>query len=724
MKKIFRYMLMAGVALMAAACDKELSVTAEEGGVNFDINLSAATRAVNGGDFTPEVLKVRIYREDGELIRRYTSMEEIPAPLYLVAGNYSVLVEAGDKEQTAFADPNDEAALQQLLCYRGEQPFTVAAHTTSSIAVSCPTLNTKTTVNFDTTSTENENSLLEGVEIQLAAMSSAATTVADFEADVTALEAPALSFEGAATGYFLLPEGVTTIAWAFSATHPEDGVIEKVGKIENVESGKGYKLSFVYSKTPDGLMTIQVLVDDSMEEIDNNFDFKPQPEITGEGISASAVNVYQSGSTVTLVCESINDLQSLTLGGVAFLADGAVVEGAIPGLTATVVNGTKVEFTLDSSFFASLTGAYQTLEFGMTDTGGDYTQNVKFVKTGLVTDATAYDLWANTATFEAVVTDAAQSVVVRYRRQGTTEWAETTLTAGADMTYTGTSSAVWSESTNVNGHTIYTPDTAKSIFANATYEYQLVIDGVAGDATTLTTTTTQTIPYATLEDTSLSCWGSSNSSAPFWGSGNNTYKSNLCVQSSYAGQQGSYCAKLASSETLGMLAAGNIFTGTFSMSGFSGTVGFGVKYDWLARPSALKVKVWHQIGNVTTTKYASEIASGDPDQAVIQAVVIDWSTRHNVTSGSASPTGVWSPENGADASASGKVIGYGVTYPTGTTAGSEMVELEIPIVWYDKVTKPSGNYTLIISSATSRYGDYMNGCNANVMYVDDYRWAY
>lgn len=717
-------MLMAGVVLMATACEQELSTVAEEGAVNFDINLSSETRAVNGGDFTPEVLKVRIYREDGSLIRRYTSMEEIPAPLYLVGGNYSVLVEAGDKKNVAFADPQDQAALQQLLCYRGEAPFAVSAHATTNIAVNCPTLNTKASVTFNTASSENENALLTDVKIQLAAMSSTATKVADFEADVTAQEAPALVFDGTNTGYFLLPEEVTTLVWAFSATHPEDGKIEKVGTIQNVVAGKGYKLAFVYSKSPEGLMSIQVLVDDSVDEFDNGFDFKPQPEITGEGINNSALNVYQSGSTVKLVCESINDLQQLTLGGVAFFRDGAVVEGAIAGLQATMINNTKVEFTLDSSFFASVSGAYSTLEFGMTDTGGDYQQKIQFVKTGLHNAATTYDLWANTASFEAVVTETAQSVVVRYRRQGATEWAETALTATGDMTYKGTTTAVWSESTNVKGHTIYTPDTTKSIFANANYECQLVVNGAAVDTATLATSTTQTIPYATLEDTSLSCWGSSNSSAPFWGSGNNTYKSNLCVQGSYAGQQGSYCAKLASSETLGMLAAGNIFTGTFSMSGFSGTVGFGVKYDWLARPSGLKVKVWHKIGNVTTTKYASEIASGQPDQAVIQAVVIDWSTRHNVTSGSAAPTGVWSPENGINASASGKVIGYGVVYPTGTTAGDQMVELEIPIVWYDKVTKPSGNYTLIISSATSRYGDYMNGCNKNEMYIDDFRWAY
>jgi hypothetical protein len=72
----------------------------------------------------------------------------------------------------------------------------------------------------------------------------------------------------------------------------------------------------------------------------------------------------------------------------------------------------------------------------------------------------------------------------------------------------------------------------------------------------------------------------------------------------------------------------------------------------------------------------------------------------------------------------GSVIGYGVVYPTGTTEGSSMEEITIPIQYYDKTAKPEGLYKLIISAATSRYGDYMNGCNDNVMYVDDFQWVY
>lgn len=53
-----------------------------------------------------------------------------------------------------------------------------------------------------------------------------------------------------------------------------------------------------------------------------------------------------------------------------------------------------------------------------------------------------------------------------------------------------------------------------------------------------------------------------------------------------------------------------------------------------------------------------------------------------------------------------------------------MLPLDLTLHYYDKETKPSGSYTLVISCATSAYGDYMNGCTSNVMYVDDFQWVY
>ena len=54
-----------------------------------------------------------------------------------------------------------------------------------------------------------------------------------------------------------------------------------------------------------------------------------------------------------------------------------------------------------------------------------------------------------------------------------------------------------------------------------------------------------------------------------------------------------------------------------------------------------------------------------------------------------------------------------------------MVPAEIPLLYYDKeAAAPTGKYTLVISCSTSAYGDYMNGCTENVLYVDDFEWVY
>lgn len=589
----------------------------------------------------------------------------------------------------------------------------------------------------------------------------------------TAVSGSTTSFEGEDYAYFLLPEDsdgdptVNTIAWAITGKHSipaedqtattaegdattsegdssntatEENVtkFDRAGQIV-VEPGKAYELQFRYSKLPDGSVTITVNVNYEVDDWDDQITFKPEPEIkpTSANIWTEDAdnNVYVVGtSDISFEVTSINKLDGFGLNDTKLWNNGNYATGADELITVTP-NGTDYKnFTVavKPKFFETLAGGEQNFKLsvydGTTEVGKFKTS---FQNQGL-TAPTDINLWLNTAKFNAVVTnESATSAVVKFRKvkgeNSYGDWVEVNLTentTGGNV-YGGTSVAVWSEGTNVNSKTIFTPDSDKSIFANGTYEYQLVVDGSDyGPSGTFTTTVEQPIQNADFESSSLSCWGESNTSAPFWGSGNNTYKKTLCVQASYAGSQGNYVAKLASSETLGMLAAGNIFTGTFSMSGFSGTVSFGVDYNWVARPTAIKVKVWHQIGAVTTTKYANTIPEGNPDQASIQVCVIDWDSQHKVTSGADAPTGVWSPENGADASSCGKVIGYGVTYPTGTTSGDSMVEITIPIQYYDKVTKPTGKYKLIISAATSRYGDYMNGCNSNVMYVDDFQWVY
>lgn len=763
MKNLLKYMLIAGVTLGVASCEREpLMSGGGEGAVNFSIDYSTTTasRADDQSDFTPEKLKVRIYRPEGTddqvLIRRYTSMEEIPTPLYLVAGEYSVLVEAGDKSNTAFVE-EDEDARKLKLCYEGRKDFTVAPKSNTNIDVVCPTINVRANLLFDTADSQkdatgrriHENRMISDVKITVAALTTDAANVADLTAAITEAEAPMLTFTqfektvdanglATASGYFLLPEGVETLVWAFEGTHETDGRIARVGTISDVKPAHAYKTSFYYTRTPDGYAAVQVEIDDDTENFEDDWYFKPQPEITGSGIDAADVNTYTEGSDVVLTCESINDLVTLSLGGVEFFKDGAVVADAITGVSCVKNEATKVTITLSEAYFDTLNGGVQTLSFGMQDAGSSevYAQHVEFRKQGLVADEVTADLWANTATFKALVQSSVSKVEIRYRKEGASDWNTLTAVAGTTAdgftTYTAASTAGWIESTNGNNHKVYKPDMTKSIFANNRYEYQLLFDGVAeGPTVVYAPTTSQSIPYATFEDSSLACYGNDTGVAPFWGSGNNSFTNDdpLCRFATYSGMQGIGCAQLSSCAAgafgITMLAAGNLFTGTFNKPSTTGTVRFGVKYNWEARPTALKLKFWGDLGTVDRDdKDAGKIADGQPDEASILVAIVDWSARHEVTSGTGNPTGMWSPEDGVNAVSEGQIIGYGVAYPTGKSTHTGMVDYEVPIVYYNTTNKPSANYTLVISAATSRYGDYMNGCSDSNMYIDDIRWSY
>lgn len=733
MKKIMKYMLLSLLAWGGTACSKDPAADATgEGSVRFDISMTQMTRS---GE-TPDNVAIRIYRADGALIRRYTALDELPSPLYLTAGDYSIRIEAGDPEaNAAFLYTTDEERLAKLYFF-AEEPFSVTAHETLTQEIVVPAQNVGATTRFDPDAEGTENAKLSDVAIDVAAMTLADAASATSEAyDAAAADAPKLRFgTGTQTGYFLCPEGVTSLVWRFSATHSESGDLLKIGSIDNVEAGKLYKLTFNYSTLPDGLLGISVSVDESVETQNDQIIFKPQPELTGVGFDLAETQPYQEGSTVTFTCTGIVDLSSIVLDGVTLYEDGAVQEGAAAGVTLTRVSGTEVTIALDADWFAARETGFGSALFRI---DSEYAYTYNYAKQGLIAAATAdCDLWANTAALKAVVTDAsAADVRIRYRRQGAAEWAEAAAVKGSDgYTWTAATAAAWSEGTNANGHTVYTPDPDHAIFAENTYEYQLLIDGSTyGETAQFTPTTSQTID-GNFEDSGLSCWTTSNSSASYWGSGNNTkltlYGTDaLCTQSSYTGQTGAACAKLQACAPLSMLASGNIFTGTFTIGSTDGTVAFGIPYDWQARPASLKLKYHASIGTVNCTKYASKIASGDADQASIYVCIVDWTTRHEVTSGYNSPEGVWSPEEGnnptdSDGNAVGTIIGYGTYYPQGTTEGDAMVELEIPIYYYDKTTKPSANYTLVIACSTSRYGDWMNGSSKNTMYVDDFRWGY
>ena len=389
-------------------------------------------------------------------------------------------------------------------------------------------------------------------------------------------------------------------------------------------------------------------------------------------------------------------------------------------------------------------------KFTVTDNAGQETDiTLRYVKT--VAPAITYnndaDLWANTASFTLNIPADATSVSVQYRIKGQTTWNDADITANADGSRTAKISPTWTAGTNEAGLTIHSVDPKTGIFARKSYEYRLLADGatVASGEFTPKNNNGDIIPNAGMESWSTKSMkkiiGSTNVPYPnavkyedatgtdkFWDSGNNGYMTSsgtdkLCTQATYPGMVGDYCAQLAAKYAVIAFAAGNLYTGDFVMDGTVGYAQFGQPYTYSARPAALKLKYAAEIGKINRVKNDPPVSTGI-DKGRIFVCIVEWSDRHAVQSGtSVDKTTFWDPETVSSLN-EGKIIGYGSAYITESHTGS-MKDLELPIVYYKKTDKaPTSKYTLVISTATSYLGDYLTGCDANKLWVDDFKWVY
>ena len=308
-----------------------------------------------------------------------------------------------------------------------------------------------------------------------------------------------------------------------------------------------------------------------------------------------------------------------------------------------------------------------------------------------------------------------------------------TLQQKVEAIYEDSSNLPYTRTTNgeteqlQSGVTIVDPKTG--IFARKSYEYRLLADGatVASGEFTPKNNNGDVIPNAGMES-----WSTKSMKKMFSGSANvpypNAYMTSsgtdkLCTQATYPGMVGDYCAQLAAKYAVIAFAAGNLYTGDFVMDGTVGYAQFGQPYTYSARPAALKLKYAAEIGEINRVKNDPPVSTGI-DKGRIFVCIVEWSDRHAVQSGTTvDKTTFWDPETVSSLN-EGKIIGYGPAYITESHTGS-MKDLALPIVYYEKTdTPPTGNYTLVISTATSYLGDYLTGCDANKLWVDDFEWVY
>lgn len=680
MKKILSLL---SLLLVMAACstDKnfdDVYMATNEGAARLSIAQQSEALA-------DQSVVVKIYQVvDGEenLVRRYTSMADVPSTINFLAGDYVAKVVVGDKRVATFDGKY----------YSGEQSFTVEAGIVTSVAVDCKLVSTIVAVNYDATVAEKLDAGF-------------ATTVAVSDTyDQSAVntgDIHSLKYTESKEGYFILPEEQTSLVWHFEGNHPEEGAIVKEAVIENVKAAAKYTITLKYSADAPGGLVIVATVDESLEEKNDTLIFSPDPTLLGVGFDV-AEEQSSIAESLTYKVSSLAAIETFTI-----TADGVeynLLSDTVTGITVEKVDDLNYNITIADDFFSLVSGGQNALTFFIEDVdGGKLEKDVIYNVQGVLPLTTSdYDLWFGNVSFKAMVLNtSASSVKVAYSTDGTT-WSEVDAVAGADGTYTAAGS---------------------NFAADKNYRYKLVVDSAdAGKTLSHETAAGAQIPNGDMES-----WSTSNNiifpyaagASPFWLTGNEggamagatLTQSSTDVRPGTTGQYSAYLqSQFASVMGIGKFAAGNLFVGTFSMSGMNGTVSFGRDFNFTAKPKSLSFWMKHNEGTINQNAGTPAEATGT-DKASMYVLITNWDAPYAVNTADTSTFFTM-----ADFATMEGVIGYG--YLEKRESATEWAEYTLDITYREdmKDVKPK---KLVVSFTPSGFGDYFTGSTDSWMYVDD-----
>ena len=652
------------------------------------VMLNIATRTESGAAVRDYVLG--IYKNEGDkttLVRKYdSSKDEMQKPEYiwLLEGNYTAKVESGKMVNVSFNESD--------CYYYGESIFDIVAGQTANVDIIATTQNIPVEVVFDQT-------IVDGCR-------------SGYYVEVKASNSVKLKYTESKRGYFIMPEGVTTLEWAFVGTYVyangEEVTINKKGSLEDVAPKKSYKLSFKYSKDASGLLDgIEVVVDESAEERDDHISFNPDPEIRGVDFELATPYDYASGERKYIA----TSLEPFC--GVVLTADGRTfdpVNDTVAGIALEGLNTTQLYITLSEEFFNTLPGGAQLIEMCVTDvSGGEARKNLPYNLQGVNLYNNDFTiLWVGTGSLTATVYGTPSKVDIAMR-EGNGEWKNYTASASGSNTYAAM----------VDG-----------LLPNHTYEYTLLIDGkTIGTSREFTTDKGAQIPNAGLED-----WTTSGAVIipyytlvnPFWCTGNygTASLSKNITQSSgdvRPGSTGTKSAYMDSEYIVVKFAAGNLYVGSWGgMASTNAVVYFGQPFEYNAKPKA--IRFWAKWNCGTIDKVSGKVGQkGDPDLCKIFCCMT--TDVHTVISADADGT-TFSPSDANIKSGDKRynIVLYSAYMET-TQSQKEWKQFEIPFTFYGSNPDQVPSH-LIMTFTCSGYGDFFDGSTDSWMYVDDIELVY
>lgn len=650
------------------------------------------------------------------LIHKYVGLENLPEAVPMKTGHYVAEAWSGDSVPASFTSK----------FFRGYQPFDVSRGE-NQVVINCRIANTVVSVNNATIDSE----LMRDWTI----------TVANGQHALTFNE------ENVATdkAYFMMPSTRRDLDYTIVGITAEGKDFIKKGQIKDVERAHEYVLNLMYNPSYEELggAFITVTIDDTeiteKSELEilgapavkgTDFDIEKQVLGNAGGFTSEKIVKVSGFNGLSSVVVSSADwqavglpAQSVDLRNATEAAQNAIVSS---GLTWDYEIGELDIATSYLHFSRSWLNALPerdteyTLDISATDVQGKTTvaqlriavgEGAIVIEDPVVTDAPdAGDLMAvrsTVATVPFTIADAeAVNPGIEYRGSGEADW----TFVPANLTRAAIKGSV----------------TLRGLRPATRYEYRAVADGFTGETMLLTTESTFAIPNASMEQWSE--WTENSKviipgeggTRTFWDSGNHgsaTMSVTLTQGSTDMFHTGSRSGRLRSQFVglggfAGKFAAGNLFAGTYlETQGTDGRLEFGRQYDG-SHPSSMRVWVNYRPGKVE--KKGDYLQVGDVDKGQIYVAL---STEPVEVRTKASTRKLFNKDDDC-------IVAYGqYTFEQAFGPDGGLQELNIPLEYYAKAKTVKPLYLIIVCSA-SYYGDYFNGGEGSLMYVDDFELVY
>ena len=388
-----------------------------------------------------------------------------------------------------------------------------------------------------------------------------------------------------------------------------------------------------------------------------------------------------------------------------------------------------------------------------------YKMNLKYtIKDGdleftLVVDYST-DIVDDTIIFEPVSTGLALTPVYEIWAAHATVYADVDPNENAGATvqfaYSTDGGSTWEYADGVNyGEGVWKADLT-GLTPSTEYTYALAINGEhVGSPLTFTTEAAPALPNSSFEYVSKvsgkdyykfydpNC-GVADGSYMFWGSGNGegsegvngSANMGIVITTIDTGDKidGNQSVLCQNNSIVGMLTAGNLFTGQFA--GLVGTSGGKVNFGrpWTSRPTALKIWAKYTTGQINILKNENlGVSKSDYDRAQIKFAIGTWDYKkyggtkdspvHVNTTDASTFVDFYTDESTI---ANGDLIIYNDGYMINngekvSATTSEWIEYIIPLDYRQLTTYPTH---IVISCATSQFGDYFTGYDGGRLWID------